>query len=560
MIKPETSTGVTCATIVGAGPVGLMTAILLSRHGLSSVVIDKRVARHGAPKAHALNPRSLEICRAIGMDVDAMRRASTPAEDGGWVRFMTTLDGEEIGVLPYERQDEAVREVTPTPLMNLAQPDFEAFLDTLAKQSPLIRIENGSEWVGFNEEADAVTSEVRDIAGRTSSRITSRYLIGADGAGSSVRSALAIQMDGESRAQDFITIHFAANLRHLVKDRPGILYWIMKPPHTGVLIAYDIDSNWVLLYPYDASTTSRDSFTTEACLGILRAIVGPGDTPIEIKHILPWVMNSEVATRYREGRAFLVGDAAHRFPPMGGLGLNTGLQDAHNLVWKIAALERGAAGTALLDSYEAERRTVALTNAAQSLKNAKRILNLQAALGTDGSDAHGARNLTARLHDPSAHAEIQASIEDQREHFDSLALQLGFRYGARPAAIDDISRFVPTAEVGDRMPHAWIELRGEVASSLDLLTDRDFTLITATLSDVDILNEVTTPVRVVRAGIDFEDEAGHFSSLTGLSGSRSILVRPDGHIAEVLPRDATGRDVGRALRVALALPRGEVAP
>ena len=221
--------------IVGAGPVGLMMAVLLARQGLTSVVVERYKTRHGAPKAHALNPRTLEICRAIGLDIEAMTRRGTPVQDGAWVRFMTTLSGSEIGVLPYERQDEAVKAVTPTPLINLAQPLFEDFLIEMAARSPLIEVRRGVDWVSCRQDEGVVTSVLEDVETRERTEFASRYLIGADGAGSVVRRELGVPMVGDSEPQPFITIHFEANLRALVGERPGILYWIMQPPCTPTI-------------------------------------------------------------------------------------------------------------------------------------------------------------------------------------------------------------------------------------------------------------------------------------------------------------------------------------
>ena len=528
--------GPSTAFIVGAGPVGLMTAIILARHGLRSTIIERFKTRHGAPKAHALNPRSLEICRSIGLDVEAMKRRGTPAEDGGWVRFVTTLVGEEIGVLPYERQDEQVREVTPTPLINLAQPLFEDFLlETLAR-SPLIELRRGIHWIGCEQTGETVTSLIEDVETRERSRIITRYVIGADGAGSLVRSELGIEMIGDSASQAFITIHFAANLRDIARDRPGILYWIMQPPHTGVLIAYDIESSWCMLYPHDPAVSPRESFTPEVCRQILRHAIGGGEQEIEIKHVLPWALMSEVADRYRTGRVFLVGDAAHRFPPTGGLGLNTGLQDAHNLAWKIAAVEHGWASEGLLDSYHAERHAVAMTNAAQSYKNAQRILKLQMALKSDGADDADA--LLRRLRDPVAQADIQRQVANQREHFDSLALQLGFVYGPESRDHADVSAFQPQLLIGGRMPHAWLERDGTVVPLLDLLDERRFTLLVgkshAGRLD-DVRSSLRAPVKLVAEGVDFNDPTGALRRFVDLDGGEAVLVRPDGHVAAIIP-------------------------
>ena len=521
--------------VVGAGPVGLMTAIILARQGLRTTVIERFKTRHGAPKAHALNPRSLEICRSIGLDLEAMKQRATRTEDGGWVRFVTTLAGEEIGVMPYERQDEQVREVTPTPLINLAQPLFEDFLLEEVARSPLIELRRGVAWLGCEQTEETVTSLLEDVETREQTRETTGYVVGADGAGSVVRRELGIGMVGDSSSQGFITIHFAANLRDVVGNRPGILYWIMQPPHTGVLIAYDIESRWCMLYPYDPSVTARESFTPELCRQILHHAIGSDDHEIEIKHVLPWALMSEVADRYRAGRVFLVGDAAHRFPPTGGLGLNTGLQDAHNLAWKIAAVEQGQASDELLDSYHTERHAVATTNASQSYKNAQRILKLQMALKSDDADDAGA--LLRRLRDPAAQADIQQQVANQREHFDSLALQLGFVYGSEGYEFADVSDFRPKLIVGGRMPHAWLERDGTVIPLLDLLDDRRFTLLVG--SHAGELNEGGLSsgmhVKVVTEGVDFVDPASSLRRFMNLAGGEAVLVRPDGHVAAIIP-------------------------
>ncbi len=537
--------GHSTALVVGAGPVGLMTAIMLARHGLGSIIVERFETRHGAPKAHALNPRTLEICRSIGLDIEAMKRAATPMADGGWVRFVTTLAGEEIGVMPYERQDEQVREVTPTPLINLAQPLFEDFLLEQVARSPLIELRRGVSWAGCTQADDAVTSHLEDVRTGKRTRTATRYVIGADGAGSVVRRELGIAMVGDSASQAFITIHFAANLRDVAGDRPAILYWIMQPPHAGVLIAYDIESRWCMLYPHDPGAAPSEGFTPELCRQIVQHAIGRSGDDIEIKHVLPWTLMSEVADRYRVGRVFLVGDAAHRFPPTGGLGLNTGLQDAHNLAWKIAAVEHGWASDRLLDSYHAERHAVATINSAQSYKNAQRILKLQMALRSDGGDDadQGADALLRRLRDPTAQADIQRQVANQREHFDSLALQLGFVYGPEGRDHADVSDFRPELVVGGRMPHVWLQRDGAAIPLLDLLDDRGFTLLVGGrhadgLSDA---GSAVVPVRPVVEGVDFVDPDGSLRRFADLDAGEAILVRPDGHVSAILTPSQTGR-------------------
>ena len=382
---------------------------------------------------------------------------------------------------------------------------------------------------------------LEDVRTGERTRTTTRYVIGADGAGSVVRRELGVEMVGDSASQAFITIHFTANLRDVAGDRPAILYWIMQPPHAGVLIAYDIESRWCMLYPHDPAAAPPGGFTPELCRQILRHAIGRDGDEIEIKHVLPWTLMSEVADRYRVGRVFLVGDAAHRFPPTGGLGLNTGLQDAHNLAWKIAAVEQGWASDRLLDSYHGERHAVATTNSAQSYKNAQRILKLQTALMSDGGDDADA--LLRRLRDPAAQADIQRQVANQREHFDSLALQLGFVYGAGARDHADVSDFRPELLVGGRMPHVWLERDGAVVPLLDLLDDRGFTLLVGR-RHADRLHRAwssAVPVRTVVEDIDFTDPDDALRRFAHLGEGEAILVRPDGHVAAILSPSQTDR-------------------
>src|ERR1051325_10185700 len=210
-------------------------------------------------------------------------------------------------------------------------------------------------------------------------------------------------------------IHCEANLRSLVADRPAALYWTTAPEATGVFVAHDIDSTWVYMHPWDPEHEVREDYDEDRCAAIVRRAMGTDAHPFTIRTIRTWTMTAQVAARYRDRRIFLVGDAAHRFPPTGGLGLNTGVQDAHNLAWKLGAVSAGWAPDALLDTYESERRPIAQENADVSVRNAMRMMEAcRAFLGLrDGS---------------ASRADVAAAIAAQAEHFDMPGLQLGFTY------------------------------------------------------------------------------------------------------------------------------------
>ena len=348
--------------IVGAGPTGLMMALLLARQGIRSIVLERTRLEPRAPKAHVLNPRSLEIARAADLDVARMQACATSSEDDRWALYVTTMTGDEIGRSPFERQDDTH---TPLPRINIAQPRLEQILVDAITINPCVELRIGHQWLSAEQSADGVVSTVAADDGSTY-LLSAPYLLGADGAGSAVRKALGIELEGTEDVSRCLTIHFEADLRPLVADRPAMFYWVIGAPIPGIFIAYDIDSTWVYL-----SFSAPEYLPTRAeLLELLRSTIGKDDVRLDVRHVIPWNLAGRVASTYRSGRIFLVGDACHSFPPSGGLGMNTGIQDAHNLAWKLAAVVHSWADPELLDTYETERRPVALRNTEQSLKNA----------------------------------------------------------------------------------------------------------------------------------------------------------------------------------------------
>ena len=527
--------------VVGGGPVGMMAAILLARQGIASRVVERRSGPHRAPQAHVVNPRTLEICRAAGIGVDRLQSLATPRADGSQVAWMTHLAGEELGRLPYERQGDDCLADTPTPLLNLSQHLFEPVLLERLRAEPLAELHYGHHCHAVEAGGDGVTAEVEDLASGARHLVRSRYLIAADGAGSRIRRALGIEMIGPDRLQSFIMIHFEADLRALVAARPAILYWTVDPECAGAFVAHDIDRTWVFMHPYDPDLEPPATFTESRCVAIVRRAIGR-DVPIAVRDVSPWTMTAQVAERYRAGRVFLAGDAAHRFPPSGGLGMNTGIQDVHNLAWKLRLVLAGEASERLLDTYETERRPVAQENADQSMQNAFRMLEVFDALGVPmdlGADRAAAHaRMEATLAEPDGRARVSAAIEHQRDHFDTRGLQLGFSYadgalvsdGSPEAHVENRVRdYVPSGRPGAHLPHAWIERGGTRASTLDLVPYDRFTLIAG--PDGAAWATAAAGVRTVVAGRDFAGPEGRWAALTGIGRDGALLVRPDGHVA-----------------------------
>jgi 2-polyprenyl-6-methoxyphenol hydroxylase-like FAD-dependent oxidoreductase len=253
-------------------------------------------------------------------------------------------------------------------------------------------------------------------------KIISSYVIACDGARSPVRSCLKVDSEGEDSYETMMTIHFNANLRPIVKDRVGMLHWIMDPLAAGFIIAYDLSGNAVLISNFDAERHPVETWNEDLCRKVVTAALGQ-ETHFDIHSYRPWLLSRKVANSYRIGNVFLAGDAAHSFPPTGGLGLNSGLADVHNLAYKIAAVHHGWAKDSILDTYQAERRPVAQVNSTQSVKNGKKIFGLLKTLGTAGTSdlAESRRNLYRSIHDPDKKIVIDEGVEGQREHFDNVS-------------------------------------------------------------------------------------------------------------------------------------------
>lgn len=510
--------------IVGCGPTGMTMALALSQFGVKSTVVDRHDAISRSPRAHALNCRTLEIFDALGVDMARLREAATPDAESGWVRWIDTLSGGEFGVLPYERMDAPEDVPTAHPLFNIAQPDAEAVLLEAVLQDPNIEVHRGWEWHRCDEGDSDVRSLLQNRNGEQW-QVTSQYLVGADGANSPVRESQGINMAGTGVIQRFKNVHFRADLSHIAGDKPAILYWVLRQSCAGTLLAYDIRDNWVFMYPYMEEVTDPASLTDQVCTDLAKEAVGAADTAMEVIGIGDWEMRSEVAEAYRTGRIFLAGDAAHRYPPSGGLGLNTGVGDAHNLGWKIAAVLAGWAPDSLLDTYATERQPVAQNNANFSVENAVKMLDVFALAGV--MDEPGTQPPLEEIKaDSERWAALQASIGEQQVHFDGLALHIGAHYGSSEPP-DPFTTNLQPAEVGSRLPHVWIERDGHRASSHDLLSAQAFTLLSGS-AEVQP-PQSTVPLNIVQWGHHCHGSEDALNQLGLAQGA--LLVRPDGHIA-----------------------------
>jgi 2-polyprenyl-6-methoxyphenol hydroxylase-like FAD-dependent oxidoreductase len=520
--------------IVGAGPVGLTAARLLSNSGVKCVVVERRDGPQRNPAAHVVNARTLEIFRQAGFNMQNIAAISQNPVDAGHVNFLTRLNGQLIGQLPFERQGDDCLQLTPHPLRNISQHRLEPLLSEEVAQSPFVDLRYDCEWISAEESADGVLSLVRNTQTGEELKIHSSYLLAADGAGSPVRKWAGIEMIGPAGIQSFVAIHFRGNLRPYVSGRLGALHFIMDPEASGTFIAHDIENESVFMVPFDPNTETIENYGTDRCEHIVRNAIGDDTADIEIVGAGTWHMTAQVAESMHKGRVFLMGDAAHRFPPTGGMGLNTGVADAHNLVWKLLAVESGSVSLSLLNTYESERRPIAEVNCHQSLTNAFKMVVLAEALALHPGATSA--DLAATLADPTRAEVIAAGVAEQATHFNMLGLQLGYVYetnlnhGQTPAMDSiDPTPFNPTGEIGSRLPHAWVD--GET-STLDLVSQDGFTLFSFGEHEAwnSALQKLDMSMSHVRVG-DTTHVSDGWRQLCGIEIGGALVVRPDQHIA-----------------------------
>ncbi len=521
--------------IVGAGPAGLSMAILLGRLGLDTVVVERRGGVNPHPRARSVNVRTAEIMRQWGV-LDEIEAVSLPLPWTEQFVYCETLAGTEIGRVTTGVQPvvDGV-ELSPVPWLLTSQDRIEEVLLRRLAGMREVQICWDTELVEVTQDSDGVAAEVRGPSGTR--QLRARWLVGADGAGSRVRQSLGIEMDGIASFGTMINCQFYADLGPWTDHRPSALYWTTKPAR-NVFQKIDTNDRWLCQINYDPATHRPEDFTTDVAERWIRRSIGDealsDGFDLRVTDVIPWVMSSTVAERFRDGRVFLIGDAAHQLPPTGGFGMNTAVQDAHNLAWKFASVAAGHAGERLLDTYEAERAPIAQYNADRSRENSRSVGRIRRLVESG----------TATID------EKRVALASSERYGNWLGMDLGLHYedgcligdGTAPPPVDDpVTDYAPTARPGHRAPHVPIDFDG-ATSTLDLF-DTQFVLLCG--ADVDLADGVAAHpmIRVLRLGINLDDPGGDLAAAYGIGQAGAVLVRPDGHAAWRDPNPTTAAAV-----------------
>ncbi|NJP27468.1 monooxygenase [Microbispora sp. SCL1-1] len=521
----------TAVLIVGGGITGLSAALFLTRLGVRPMLVERHPSTAITPQARAFNPRSMEIYRSLGLEEEIRGRQSILAGLPEMIGA-DTLAGRErfrVDLLAHVRPPSSVG---PADWAMIDQDELERIVRCHA-ESGGADIRFGTELVSFDADDDGVTAVVRDLRTGADRCVRADYLVAADGHRAGVRGRLGIGADQPGPVTHVAYFVFDADLTAVLRERRFLLAYLDRPVTGTVLVPLRTPGRWMLGVPYRPGETPGD-FSEGRCAELARLATGVEDLDLTLVPPVPgwpWEVSHStvggwVAHRYRAGRVFIAGDAAHVVPPSGSYGANTGIADAHNLAWKLAAVIGGRAGDALLDTYETERRPVAL-------------LTLETAT----------RHLAGR-HEGTG--EDVTAIDD-------LTMILGYRYDS-PAIIPETPApeapaedpRAPGGRPGLRAPHVWLERAGTRLSTLDLFTGAFTLLIGPDGAEWAAEAPGRAGLDVHRIGVDLRDSEGRFCEAYGITRTGATLVRPDGFVAWRSKQSPRGGRPGRRLEEVLA--------
>jgi 2-polyprenyl-6-methoxyphenol hydroxylase-like FAD-dependent oxidoreductase len=519
--------------IVGAGPVGLALAGDLGWRGIACTIIEQGDGAIYQPRQDLVGIRTMEFCRRwdIVDDVEASPYPRDYPQDNIYIAG-DLVTGWEIGRYKNPTmRDEAPPAQSPQHRERCPQNMFDPILKKFATSHKCVDLRYQHRFQSLRQTDDGVIAEIEDIQRQTTVHIAAKFLVGCDGAGSAVRDTLDISMEGNPALTYTTNVIFrCANFETLHDKRPGYRFIFLTATGTwATIVAINGRDQWRMSI-VRSSDHPRELSDDEVRTAIRKAV--GVDFDYEILSVVPWTRRAVVAERYRHGRVFLAGDAAHCMSPTGGFGMNTGVGDAVDLSWKFAALLDGWGGEWLLDSYETERRPVAVRNVTEASGNLGRMMSPEDnnAFLEDTPEGDAVRRVVGRRFS-----------ERMKREWESLGIHLGYGYAASPICAledgppppDDPSVFIQTARAGYRAPHVWLT---NGSSTLDLF-GRSFALLRLgpDAPDTGSLAKAAQSCKMPMKTLSIEEPA-----VRETYEFRLVLVRPDGHVAwrgDTVPAD-----------------------
>jgi 2,4-dichlorophenol 6-monooxygenase len=573
--------------IVGGGGCGLSASIFLSNLGVEHLLVERHATTSHLPKAHYLNQRTMEVFRQHGV-ADAIFEVGCPIEMFGQVRWLTSLGGDgpldrkiihQMDAFGGASLRETYERDSPVMASNYPQVRLEPLLRREAEKRAPDSIRFNQEVASWTQDADGVIATINDLGSGEQYTIRAQYLIAADG-GKTFGPALGTEMAGPTEMLDMVSTHFSADLSEYWDDR-SLITWFLNPEGkdswgAGAMVQMGPtwgrkSEEWVFHFAFQPNDPER--FDEEKIVPRLRDLLKLPELELEVHKISHWILDRIVAQQWRYGRIFLAGDAAHRQPPTTGLGLNTGIQDAHNLAWKLAQVVHGHAGDALLESYESERLPVSTHGADWALLAFMNHFVIDAGIGLiPGAPPEVNANAFHALFSPgligdALRRRAEICINTQSWEFQAHDVEIGFSYPDGAVSADGTDapprdpsgrNYIPTTRPGHRLPHAWLEHAGRRISTHDLTESGKFALITGADSEAwtkaahEVAGKFGVNLVVVAVGADsaYVDADGRWVELREISDSGAILVRPDNFVGLRSPDLAA--DAAGALGDALA--------
>ncbi|MDU4696323.1 MAG: FAD-dependent monooxygenase [Paenibacillus sp.] len=499
--------------VVGGSLVGLSFSLFLARQGIKPLVVERHPGTAIHPRVSSLTARTMEIYRMAGIEED-IRREEPPFPREFGVMFVESLAGQMFDNL-MEDMSAYFTDLSPVAGNGIAQDLLEPVLRAQVEQAG-VDLRYNIELIEFEPDADGITAVIRDRISGETRRVRSKYLVAADGSKSGTRTQLGIGQHGEGTLCHLISMVFDADIHELFHSQNAHMCFFANETTSGSLVLYPGTLRRPHLYRldvvYDPEEETMEDYSEERCVQLIRAAIGIPDISISIKKVLTWEMAARVADRFQQGRVFLVGDSARVQPPSGGLGGNTGIAEAQNLAWKLAAVLRGEAGPDLLATYDEERRPVADYTVEQVV-----MLSQQ-------REHEGAEGITVN----------------------TLHVNMGYRYQGGAIVPEAGAKSLPlvqspelwTGQPGTRAAHVVLEREGQSVSSIDLFGTRFVLLVgpegqSWLQAAQQVKQKLGLPMDVFQIGgqhNDFIDPGNDFLNAYGITSTGAIIVRPDGYI------------------------------